>query len=146
MKFAIDLFKFTPTDVDSGYGWTYVEDSRAYGSDYLRCSAGDAVDAYMGLTLPASTVSRTYEVYATWVSGEFNLTTAEFRVENSSGAVLLTKTFNQRMNPPDWQDSTGRWWGLIGTITNPPGSFVAVRVAGVAPAIANAARLIEVTA
>jgi hypothetical protein len=52
--------------------------------------------------------------------------------------------YDQKLNPADYQDETGRWWEIIGVVTDPPASWTNVYVSASNGAQADAARIIEV--
>jgi YD repeat-containing protein len=65
-------------------------------------------------------------------------------VKDASGNTLATVTIDQKLNPADYQDETGRWWEVVGVVSNLPPSSTTVWVGGSPGAQADAVRIIEI--
>jgi YD repeat-containing protein len=135
----------TPTNNNpNAYGWSTVYDLRAYGGDYLQAYAGDAADTYMAVNLPANPQTKTFAVLATWVSSTSNINSAPFTVKDASGNTLATVYIDQKLAPADYQDETGRFWEVVGVVSNLPPSSTTVWIGGSPGAQADAVRIIEI--
>ena len=93
---------------------TWTSENTGRGGSVLRALIGTTASTaswkFTGLT------PGVYQLAATWSASTNRTTAAPYTVYDASGAVLASKTFNQRQLPTEFvQDGSG--WRVIGTVT-----------------------------